>query len=408
MTVVRQPVLSPIRFHDPSLEFDNETNFQNPDNRLSTDYDWENVNEVPYHLPIPKVWPDGQPGIDIMLNAVNGTSAAIFYAKLYDANDAEYADLYTYYWSTITVGSLYQHRVFLDGLSGSGIEDGYYTIKIFAISDDELLLESEALLIADWFIDTIPLELWNFENDFGIKWFNDQTTYTIRMMIPIRMYDPVPQFEKEIYKNDPGILTTLRTIPQRIFNFDSHPIPVHVAERIQLGFACSELYLDRIKINSEEVPDAEIYEGTNLKYLSGQATLIDYNEKYQTERVETEQEDQSIDWDNDTYDVATITGNSIAVNTPSVVAVFEGVQSDAVTVVENDLILVKLTLTDDAGDSDLPQLNFLDEAYKIINWGINWFSYRVGAVHGSNTVSLIHFQNEKAVYTGVISVFKIV
>ena len=408
MTVVRQPVLSPIRFHDPSLEFDNETNFQNPDNRLSTGYDWEGVNEVPYHLPIPKQWPDYQPGIDFMMNQISGSSAPLFYAKLYDSDDNEYKDLYVNYWATLTVGSLYQFHVFLDGVSGSGIEDGYYTVKIFQISDDELLLESEALLIAEWFIDTIPFEFWNFENDFGIYWAEDSTKFTGRIMVPIRLFDPSPTFEKEQYKDDPGTLTTLRTVPQRVFNFDSHPIPVHLAELIQLGFGCSELYLDRIKINSEDVPEAEIYEGTNLKYLTGQATFIDFNDDYIREVVDTEQEDQSIDWDTDTYDVATITGNSIDVDTPSVVATFESVVSDSITVAEDDLILVKLTLMDDAGDSDLPQFNFLQHSFRVLEWGISWFSFRVNAGASGNAVNLTHFQNEKAVYTGVIETFKIV
>jgi len=388
------------------MEFDNETTFQNPDNRLSTDYDWENVKPFPYALPIPKVWPDGQPGIDFMLNAVHNSSTETFYAKLYDSNDEDYADLYVNYWATITAGSLYQHHVWMDGETGAGIEDGYYTIKIFATDDDELLLESEMLLIAEWFADTIPIEVWNFENDFGIKWHKTETLYTLRMMVPIRMYDPIPQFEKETYKNDPGILTTLRTIPQRVFNFDSHPIPVHVAERIQMALGCSETYLDRIKINVEEIPDAELYEGSNLKYLSGQATLVDFNEDYQAERVVTEQTDQSIDWDTDTYDTATITGNSIEVDTASVVALIEGVLSDTITVAENDLILVKLVLTDDAGDSDLPTISILDELYKPLDWGVSWHSFRVNAGYSHNSMTLFHVQNEKAVYTAVIEVYK--
>ena len=407
MTVIRQPILSPIRFHDPSLEFDNEDNFQNPDNRVSTGYDWENVKPVPYALPIPKTWPDGQPGIDFMINTAGTGGGQTFYADLYDANDEYYKSLYVAEWQSIDSGN--QYRVWLDGLSGSGIEDGYYTIKLFADDDDALLLESEALLIAEWFVDTIPIEFWNFENDFGIVWSELRRMFTARIMAPIRLYDPVPQFEKTTYKNDPGILTTLRTIPQRIYNFDSHPMPVHLAELIQLGFACSELYLDRININVEEIPDAENYEGTNLKYLSGQATLIDFNEDYVRELVDTTREDQSIDWYDTTYDTGSITGNSIIVNDPVIAA---GpnlyVRSDEITIAEGDLFLIKVLITDDAGDSDLPYYEFQGEAVRVKEWGTSWFFFRLNGYDATDRFQLYHNPTEKAVYTAVIDVYKIV
>ena len=98
MATVNFPILSPIRFYDPSLEFDNETTFQNPDNRLSTSYDWENVNEVPYALPIPKVWPDGQPGIDFVINTLDTSPSETVYAHLYDSDDVYYKALYVDAW----------------------------------------------------------------------------------------------------------------------------------------------------------------------------------------------------------------------------------------------------------------------------------------------------------------------
>jgi len=405
MTVIRQPILSPIRFHDPSLEFDNENNFQNPDNRVSTGYDWENVKPVPYALPIPKVWPDGQPGIDFMLNTAGTSVADTFYAHLYDSDDAYYKSLYVSEWQSIDSGN--QYHVWLDGISGSGIADGYYTIKIFADDDDELLLESEALLIGEWFVDTIPLEFWNFENDFGIVWSELRRRFTTRVMAPIRLYDPVPQFEKETYKNDPGVLTTLRTIAQRAFNFDSHPIPVHLSELIQMGFGCSEVYLDRIKINAEEVPDAENYEGTNLKYLSGQAAFVDFNEDYVRELVDTEQEDQSIDWATDDYVTAVITGNSIAVDDAVIASGPLGVNSDLISFVDGDIIIVKIALTDDAGDSDLPMYEFQGEAVQVLEWGTSYFRFRLNGEDSDDRFRLYHNNGEKAVYTAVIDAYKI-
>lgn len=403
---IRFPVLSPIRFHDPNLEFDNETTFQNPDNRLSTAYDWENVNEVPYALPVPKQWPDGQPGIDCMINMIDPSTVNDIYVKLYDSDDTEYLDCNLDPWRLIAGSpSEIVARIHLDGLTGSGIEDGYYTIKIFLTADDSLLFESEMLLIAEWFYDCIPFEFWNFENDFGIYWFTEDLIWSARVMAPIRLYDPGPQFEKEVYKNDPGVLTTLRAVPQRMFNFDSHPLPVHVVELIQMGFACSELYLDRIQINSEDSPEAELYEGTNLKYLTGKAAFIDFNDRYFREIVETAQEDQSIDWASHSYGSAVITGNSIVVNTPSVSGTDQAF-SDPITYVVNELYLVKLVLTDDAGDSDLPHVTFGGHAMTLKEWGIQWISFRMGDAT-SDSFDIYNTDGEKAVFTAVIEVYKI-
>ena len=100
--IIEQPVLSPIRFYKPSLEFNNEENFQNPDNRVSTGYDFRGVKALPYHLPIPKQWPDGQPGIDCMINMVSASSINDIYVKLYDADNAEYLDCQLSAWGSVT------------------------------------------------------------------------------------------------------------------------------------------------------------------------------------------------------------------------------------------------------------------------------------------------------------------
>ena len=405
MTVVRQPVLSPIRFYDPSKEFDNATDFQNPDNRVSTGYDWENVTPYPYHLPIPKRWPDGQPGIDFMLNTAGTTSADTFYADLYDEDDVLYKSLYVHGWDPIDSG--HQYHVWLDGVSGSGIAEGFYTIKIFATDDDELLLESEALYITDWFEDMIPFEFWNFENDFGIVWEELRRIFTARIMAPVRIYDPEPTFEKEVYQNDPGILTTLRVIPQRAFNFDSLSVNVHIAELFQLGFACSELYLDRIKINSEESPESVPAEGTNIKTLTGKATFVDFNVDYVRELVDTSEEDQSIDWATTDYVTGNITANSIVVNDPVIGSSSLGCVSQSISFDQNDIIIIKVTLTDD-GSSDLPQYSFASEVLEVKEWGVNYFVFRLTDEAASYSFELLHNQNQRAVFTGLIEVFKVV
>jgi len=405
MTTFKRILMSPIRFHDPNLSFGSVTTFQNPDNRVSHGYNWEGVNPIPYALPIPKQWPDYQPGIDCMINIVQADGT--FYAKLYDADDVEYKDLYVDLWKYL--GDDVQYRVWLDGNSGTGIADGYYTIKLFQTSDDSLMLESEPLLIGDFFDDMIPFEFWNFEDDFGIVWDEGDFMFTLRMMVPIRMFDPGPTFEKEVYKNDPGVLTTLRTIPQRIFNFDSLPVPPHVAELFQLAFSNSELYLDRIKINSEEAPEAELIEGSHLKRITGTATFVNFNDEYLAEDVETDLVDKEIDWDTSSYADGAITGNKFE----SWVAIVSGtdvVDSEIYSAADEEMVLVKLDLTDDVGDCDLPAIFFsIGGSYTPrypFEWGTHWFHLKFSEAD-SLSVRLQHTDGEKAVYTAIITVYSI-
>ncbi len=399
MGILKIPLLSPIRFYNPNLAFDNDTTFQNPDNRVSTGYNWEGVKEIQYALPIPKQWPDYLPGIDFVVNLTSG----LFYAQLFDFDNVLVKDLYVEAWEP--VGSDIQYRVWLDGESGSGITNGFYTIKLFDNSDDSLLFESEALSIADWFEDAIPFEFWNFENDFGIVWDNGITMFTGRVMVPIRLYDPAPEFEKEIYQDDPGTLTTLRTIPQRVFNFDSLLMPVHVAELIQMAFANSELYLDRIKINSEETPESEIVEGSNLKQLSGKATFVDFNSEYMRENVETSLVDENVDWASDTYVSAVITGNSVVVNDPVITSGPLFVVSDSHAYSDEDIVIVRLIMTDN-GTSTLPWASYDGAAVQLKEWGTVWFTYRVND-DSSSSFKLQSFNGDRAVYTAVITLFSI-
>ena len=399
MTVIKRPLLSPIRFY-PKLTFGSAVTFQNPDNRVSTGYNWEGVNSMQYYLPIPKQWADGQYGIDCL---VNTAGAGTFYARLYDEDDVLYISLNVDKWQDFSVGA--QWRVYLDC---SGVDTGVYTIKLFDTAGDALLVESEALYIADQFVDYIPFEFWNFENDFGLVFDNGSTRWTSRFMVPVRMFDPAPKSEKEMYMDDPGTLQTLRSTMQRVYNIDSLPIPVHVAEILIAAFDCSELYLNRIKVNSEDNPEAEPIEGSNLKILTGNVTFVDFNTDYVAEDVETEQDDQDIDWASDDFPTSVITDNSIAINSPSLPfgpPYYEAI-SDSINYDAGEVILVKLILTDDGG-ADLPSAVFDSIAEAELEWGVNWLSYRVNAT-GSDTFKIRNTPGEDAVYTAVITVYKII
>lgn len=397
MSTLKQLVLSPIRFY-PSLTFGSSTVFQNPDNRVSHGYNWDGVNSMPYALPIPKQWPDGQPGIEFVING-----DAVFYADLYDSDDVLYKSLFVL--AHKTVGSDVQYRVFLDGVSGSGIADGYYTIKLFLTSDDSLLLQSEPLLIAPWFDDMVPFEYWNFENDFGVVTDNGTVKYTGRIMLPIKIYDPSSEFEKDVYKDDPGTLTTLRSTIQRVFNFDSMPVPVHVDELFSMAFANSELYLDRMKVNSEEAPEGELIDGSNLKQITGSATLVDFNEEYTREKVETTLTDQVKEWNFNSYTGGSFIGDTFTVN--QTVSVQSVVQSEGVVCSEDDMLLVKVVLTEN-GSSDFPYcaLNSAAEEIRFKEWGTNWMFYRMSE-DGTVNFEIRNYPGDEARFEAVLTIYKI-
>jgi len=176
-----------------------------------------------------------------------------------------------------------------------------------------------------------------------------------------------------------------------------------------LAFACSELYLDRIKINSEEAPASELIKNSNLKNITGAAALVDFNADFMRERAERVTTDANIDWLTDTYVSAVITGNSIDIDDPVIASGPLFAASDPYTYIENEVILVKIVLTDDSGDDSatLPLVNFDGADLRLKEWGTNWLSYRMNAA-GSDNVTIKHQNGEKAVLTAVITVYSFV
>jgi hypothetical protein len=121
----------------------------------------------------------------------------------------------------------------------------------------------------------------NFENDFGIIWINSTpTTWYLKLLIPYRMYKPVTKVEKNIYGNDSGLQTTLRTQINRVFEFETYPIPIWYGELIQMALGLSTTYLNRISVNFDAIPSLEVISESNLCVLKGNATLRDFNENY--------------------------------------------------------------------------------------------------------------------------------
>lgn len=393
--------LAPIRFYPIDYDFEQGDKFQNQDNRVSTGYNWENVRAYPYHLPIPKQWPDKQPGIDTMVVLRSGATATGIRAYLYDSSNTVVEQIRCDLWKTVSGDKHY--RIWRHGETATELTDGYYTIKI-TNQVGTPIYDSEGLLIGDWFVDFYPFEYFNFENDFGLVFDNGTYQWTGRMLLPLRMYDPEPSFEKEVYKNDPGVLTTLRTIPQRVFNFDIMPVPVHVAETFQLACACSDLYLNRIAVNMEEVPEGTIIDGTNLKQISGKATYVDFNSVYSIERVETTPTDEGLDWDSETFGAdGLINGNHLGITSHSVsgaeIAIF-----DSYTAVADELVYVVIALVN-AGGSNLPTIE-LDGTVLPLVWGSNYFTFRF-SLAGAKTFSLYGSNGQTFNLSATITLYSI-
>lgn len=400
MNDIRIPVIAPIRFYPYNVSFETIDNDQNPDNRVSTGYDYEGIKPFPFHLAVPRQWADGQPGIDTMI-VVRSGSSVVPSAKLYDEDDTYVKDCHVDEWATVDGDTHY--RVWLDGRSTDSIE-GLHTIKLFDDEETEVLMESEPMLIGGWFTAYAPFEYTNFENDFGVVFDNGTQQWTGRIMLPVRLSDPEPEFEKETYKDDPGTLTTLRVIPQRAFTFDSLPVTSHLCETFQLACSCSNLYLDRINVNFEEIPEAEKVEGTNIKLLSGRAIFVDFNDRYLRERVETAKTDQAIEWATCDYDSYTITGNSIEVVEASVSSIHFAV-ADSASYDAGAKILVVLTLSDDSGTSDLPVFYFNGVSVSGLVWGTNYLFFQFSDAF-TNAPQLYHESGE-ATYTAGITVYVI-
>jgi hypothetical protein len=364
--------LAPIRFYPVDYDFEQGDKFQNPDNRVSTGYDWEGVNPYPYHLAIPKQWPDGQPGIDTMVILDGDASIGSITAHLYDEDDAEVEEINCDVWETVSGDDHY--HIWRNGYTSTVIADGLYTIKI-KNPTSAVIYESDALLIGEWFDDFFPFEYSNFENDFGLIFNNGNYQWTGKMMIPMRLFDAAPEFEKQTYKNDPGVLTTLRTIPQRVFNFDTLPMNSHAAESFLLACSCSELYLDRINVNMEEMPEGEPFEGTNLQQINGKATFVDFNDTYSIERVEKEFTLQLMEWDSQPWlSNAVITGNSLEINNVPGTGTLVKAEYDQYSALAGEKIFLRIELTDD-GSSDLPVIRVNGYIQGVV-WGTNYLSVK--------------------------------
>lgn len=270
------PVLTPFKFFPADLTTGDGVNFQNIDNTELSQQEWEGVYHNEFSQPVARFWNDLTAGIDFQIQLDTSVLAfANLRAAIIDLDGNIEQVLTTDDFFTIT-GTLHQVVIVANELH---MADGCYRIKLYENGGDDIYY-SEVINIADTHEDCYPLEYSNFENDFGLI-FDDGSSGTWRgkILIPLRMYEPVTEDEKEVYNNDVGELTTLRTIPKRIYNIETYPISTWFAEKLKLIFGYSDLILNKLVVNTDEINIEKIPE-TDKMELIGKVQLNEFTDYY--------------------------------------------------------------------------------------------------------------------------------
>jgi hypothetical protein len=169
----------------------------------------------------------------------------------------------------------------------AGIDtSAYYRLQIS--NGSGALYVSERIQFAEKAHYHFPLKFSNFENDFACI-FDDGSsgTWSGKLMIPMRMFEPDASEERETYTDDSGGMVTLRSTPLRKYKFETLPIPLWFGEKIRLIFACSDIELNKLSVNVDEAPSIDRVNETNLCVVTGTVTFNDYaGEYWQDEQVD--------------------------------------------------------------------------------------------------------------------------
>ncbi len=314
--MIRFPVLSPFKFYRAGLRTDG-INFSNPDNIEWQYRDQSGVYAVPFCQPVQLIWHDFTSGLDFQVY-VDDTA----YDYELESEAGILIDLSTE--ELLAHGDNMYKRVFYDLATDTMIEDGRYRVKI---SSGEEVWFSEWMDVKGWgkqnvdtsvftqtdlvFDHCVPFEYGHFENDFGAIFADD---YKFKMLIPIRMYKPLTKMEKNVYKDDPGVMTTLRSVPTRAYEFETMPVPAWFAEKLQLAFGCSDLTLNKMEINAEAIPENEIVSTSDLFTVRGEVALTKYNEDYFNEDMNKEVAGVELltAWTDTDFDTFTDSGKNIS------------------------------------------------------------------------------------------------
>jgi len=287
----------------------NQIRFENVDNAFSTvnpsTYNMDNrspdlaINQGVYphrfYQPIPKSWNgiigDGNELDFMIIGSLADWATEGYDCKIYSVTFDQYSnvDVATYV-ETLTPALFYTYadsrKVYRFTKSLGSYTAGFYIVKIISntgMSTGEVYYQSNVLQIDTHanFGECYTFSGSNFENDFGVIWVNTvPTTWYLKILIPCRMYKPVPKIEKNVYQNDSGLQTTLRSNINRVYEFESMPIPMWYGELFIMSTALSLNYINRIAVNFEQAPDLTPIQDSNLCVVKGNAVLTEFNNNY--------------------------------------------------------------------------------------------------------------------------------
>lgn len=367
------PVLTPFKFYPASRTIDNGINFQNIDNTELREQDWEGVYPKNFMQPVPRFWHDLSPGIDFQVNLETSTLAfASFKASIIDLDGATVEALTTVDFFTIS-GTLKKIRIYAD--SFPSVADGCYRIKLFEQGGDDIYY-SEIINLADTHEDCYPFEFSNFENDFGLIFENaSSVAWSGKMLIPLRLYEPLTEEEKEVYNNDVGELTTLRTIPKRVYQLTTYALPTWFAEKLKMTFGCSDLELNKVAVNTEAGLSIDTVNETDRVEVSGAIVLNDFTDEYIQEDALDSTTELITSWTDDgNWDVFNSTGKDIDL---AQCTVFASALSNNISVVSGTWYLLDFE-TDSGDDLEDTELLVDGDTFSMLP-GRNVFLYQASS-----------------------------
>jgi hypothetical protein len=262
---------------------------QNHDNRNPDLNIWPGVTPHIFYQPILKTWngPNGGANdLDFIIRSSLSTWAAEnLLCNVYKVSNGNLNDLT--FIETLTPVDFYTYtagdHVYRFTKNTSAYAVSCYVIKLISsvVTTASPKYESNIFDIQDAFDDCYTFEAWNFENDFGVIFTNSTpTNWYLKLMIPYRMYQPKTKIKKDVYMNDKGSDTTLRTVLNRVYEFESLPVPLWFAELFQMATGLSYTYLNGVAVNFEDLPEAALIQDSNLCVIKGNVLLTDFNDKY--------------------------------------------------------------------------------------------------------------------------------
>lgn len=291
---VKIPVLCPLKFHAAGVEFNNGVNFNNTDNRSLADQDWQGIYNVCYAHPVPYFWNDGSYGLDFQVYATAAEYANIK-AYIIDKDGTEVKELSSEsFYNYDPPSGDRQLRFYMDEVYGID-EDEFYRVKITNLTT--AIYYSETIQFKEKFNHCFPVTYSNFENDFGSIFENVAgTNWKGKYLLPLRIMEPIPVDERETYIDDNGGLTTLRSLPRRGYKLETLPIPTWLSEILRLTFSCSEITVNKLSVNAEELPEAERITDSDLMPVTGELYLTDFTGNYWIDEKKNTVTELLTDW----------------------------------------------------------------------------------------------------------------